>query len=158
MESCVVLFNKRIHLFACNHPSVSNTCDCNDWFVHKHRSTALRSNTFGWWFLVCLQASDLSHNGYGWYCLHGSDVNFVFLHVMSGVPNSEKVVMGTSTVAWMPLPLPCRCAGVRRRRTTRGYSCAVFSTASMYRAGCPACRQFKLLGSFTRRSLNCFRR
>ena len=41
------------------------------------------------WFLVCVQASVLSQNGYGWQCLHGSDVDFVILHVMSGVPNSE---------------------------------------------------------------------
>ena len=26
--------------------------------------------------------------------------------------------MGTSTVAWMPLPLPCLCAGVRKSRAT----------------------------------------
>ena len=43
------------------------------------------SNTFGQCILVCLQASVLSQNGYGWYCLHGSDVNFVFLHVISGL-------------------------------------------------------------------------
>ena len=30
----------------------------------------------------------------------------------------------------------------RTRRATRGYSCAVFCIAPMYRAGCPACRQF----------------
>ena len=37
IEVCVVLFNPRIHLFECTHPSVSNT--------------------FGLWFLVCVQAS-----------------------------------------------------------------------------------------------------
>ena len=52
MEGCVVLFKPRIHLFACTHPSVSNTLACNDWLVHKHQSTALCSNTFGLWFLV----------------------------------------------------------------------------------------------------------
>ena len=46
MESCVVLFNPCIHLFACTHPSVSNTFDCNALFVYKHQSTALCSNTF----------------------------------------------------------------------------------------------------------------
>ena len=29
MESSVVLFKPRIHLFACTLPSVSNSCDCN---------------------------------------------------------------------------------------------------------------------------------
>ena len=43
------------------------------------------SNTFGLWVLVCVQVSVLSQNGYGRYCLRGSDVNFVFLHVMSGL-------------------------------------------------------------------------
>ena len=57
MEGCVVLFNPRIHLFACTHPSVSSTCDCNALLVYKHQSTALCSNTFGWWFFVCVQAS-----------------------------------------------------------------------------------------------------
>ena len=57
MEGCVVLFTPRIHLFVCTHPSVSNTFDCNDLFLYKHQSTALCSNTFGWWFFVCVQAS-----------------------------------------------------------------------------------------------------
>ena len=78
MEGCVVLFKPRNHLFACTHPSVSNTLDCNGWLVHKHQSTALCfkhvwivdpclrtrmslqpcvSNTFGLWFRVCVQAS-----------------------------------------------------------------------------------------------------
>ena len=52
MESSVVLFKPRIHLFACAHPSVSNTLDCNDWLVFRHQSTTLCSNTFGLWFLV----------------------------------------------------------------------------------------------------------
>ena len=52
MEISVVLFTPRIHLFACTHPSVSNTLDCNDWLVYNHQSTALCSNTFGLWFLV----------------------------------------------------------------------------------------------------------
>ena len=52
MESSVVLFKPRIHLFACTHPSVSSTLDCNDLLVYKHQSTALCSNTFGLWFLV----------------------------------------------------------------------------------------------------------
>ena len=52
METSVVLFKPRIHLFACTHPSVSNSLDCNDWLVYKHQSTALCSNTFGLWFLV----------------------------------------------------------------------------------------------------------
>ena len=56
MESSVVLFTPRIHLFACAHPSVSISLDCNDWLAYKHPSTALWSNTFGWWFLVCVQA------------------------------------------------------------------------------------------------------
>ena len=40
MESSVVLFRPRIHLFACTHPSVSNSLDCNDWLAYKHQSTA----------------------------------------------------------------------------------------------------------------------
>ena len=40
MESSVVLFKPRIHLFACTHPSVSNSLDCNDWLAYKHQSTA----------------------------------------------------------------------------------------------------------------------
>ena len=56
MESSVVLFKPRIHLFACTHPSVSNTLDCNALFAYKHQSTVICSNTFGWWFLVCVQA------------------------------------------------------------------------------------------------------
>ena len=52
MESSVVLFKPRIHLFACNHPPVSNTLDYNDWLAYKHQSTALCSNTFGVWFRV----------------------------------------------------------------------------------------------------------
>ena len=43
------------------------------------------SNTLGLWILVRVQVSVLSQNGYGRYCLHGSDVNLVFLHVMSGL-------------------------------------------------------------------------
>ena len=45
MESSVVLFKPRIHLFACTHPSVSNSLDCNDWLAYKHQSTALCSTT-----------------------------------------------------------------------------------------------------------------
>ena len=52
MESSVVLFKPRIHLFACTHPSVSNSLDCNDWLAYKHQSSALCLNTFGLWFLV----------------------------------------------------------------------------------------------------------
>ena len=52
MESSVVLFKPRIHLFACTHPSASNSFDWNDWLVYKHQSSALCLNTFGLWFLV----------------------------------------------------------------------------------------------------------
>ena len=41
MECSVVLFKPRIHLFACTHPSVSNSCDCNALFQYKHQSVAL---------------------------------------------------------------------------------------------------------------------
>ena len=76
MESSVVLFKPRIHLFACTHPSVSISLVCNDWLAYKHQSTALCqtrldcgpcclqassppcvSNTFGMWILVCVHAS-----------------------------------------------------------------------------------------------------
>ena len=40
MESSVVLFKPRIHLFGCTHPSVSNSLDCNDRLAYKHQSTA----------------------------------------------------------------------------------------------------------------------
>ena len=36
-----LLFTPRIHLFACTHPSVSNTFDCNALFAYKHQSTTL---------------------------------------------------------------------------------------------------------------------
>ena len=91
-------------------PLSQTRLDCGSLFVYKHQTPALCfkhvwivvpclctcisrqpfvSNTFGLWFLVCVQASVLSQNGCGWQCSHGSDVDFVFLHVMSGVPNSE---------------------------------------------------------------------
>ena len=57
MESSVVLFKPRIHLFACTHPSVSNSLDCNDWLAYKHLSTARVSNMFRLWILVCAHAS-----------------------------------------------------------------------------------------------------
>ena len=74
MECSVVLFKPRIHLFACTHPSVSNSLDCNDWLAYKHQSRALCSNTLflavykhqsplcvsnmcGLWLLVCVYAS-----------------------------------------------------------------------------------------------------
>ena len=41
MECSVVLFKPRIHLFACTHPSVSNSCDCNALCEYKHQSVAL---------------------------------------------------------------------------------------------------------------------
>ena len=44
----------------------------------------------------------------------------------------------------------CSAPVCRTRRATRGFSCAVFCIAPTYRAGCPACRQFKLLGSSAR--------
>ena len=40
MESSVVLFKPRIHLFAGTHPSVSISLVCNDWLAYKHQSTA----------------------------------------------------------------------------------------------------------------------
>ena len=40
MESSVVLFKPSIHLFACTHPSVSNSLDRNEWLAYKHQSTA----------------------------------------------------------------------------------------------------------------------
>ena len=74
MECSVVLFKPRIHLFACTHPSVSNSLDCSDWLAYKHQSTSLCPNTwflavykhqsplcvsnmFGLWLLVCVHAS-----------------------------------------------------------------------------------------------------
>ena len=40
MVSSVVLFKPRIRLFACTHPSVSNSLDRNEWLAYKHQSTA----------------------------------------------------------------------------------------------------------------------
>ena len=40
MESSVVLFKPHSHLFACTHPSVSNSLDYNDWLAYKHQSIA----------------------------------------------------------------------------------------------------------------------
>ena len=52
MESSVVLFKPRIHLFACTHPSVSITLDCNDWLVYKHQSPPCVSNMSRLWILI----------------------------------------------------------------------------------------------------------
>ena len=47
MESRVVFFKPRIHLFECTHLSVSISLVCNDWLAYKfvstcdHQSTAL---------------------------------------------------------------------------------------------------------------------
>ena len=82
MESSVVLFKPRIHLFACTHPSVSNSLDCNDClrtsislqpFVQLQPFDQTRldcgpcclqasyppcvTNTFGMWIFVCVHAS-----------------------------------------------------------------------------------------------------
>ena len=80
MESSVVLFKPRIHLFACTHPSVSISFVCNDWLAYKDHSTALYqtgldyspcclqassspyvSNTFGMWIFVCVSLSAYTH-------------------------------------------------------------------------------------------------
>ena len=51
MESSVVLFKPRIHLFACTHPSVSNSLDFQPrlvWgslFVNRHRSATMSVKT-----------------------------------------------------------------------------------------------------------------
>ena len=73
MECGVALFKPRIHLFACTHPSVSNSLDCNDWFAYKHQLPAL-SKPFELWILVCVHASvsqpGLSNTfGWGFPCL-----------------------------------------------------------------------------------------
>ena len=49
MESSVVLFKPRIHLFAGTHPSVSISLVCNDWLAYKHQSTALYKHV---WMVV----------------------------------------------------------------------------------------------------------
>ena len=63
---------------------VSNTL-CDSGSVYNTSLLPCVSNTYGLWILVCVQVSVLSQNGYARYCLHGSDVNLVFLHVMSGL-------------------------------------------------------------------------
>ena len=99
MESSVVLFNPRIHLFACTHPSVSNSLDCNDWLAYKHQSTSLCPNTwffavykhqfplcvsnmFGLWLLVCVHApvSSLSVK-HAWMVIPGSSTSISLLPV-----------------------------------------------------------------------------
>ena len=77
MESSVVLFKPRIHLFACARPSVSNSLDCNEWLAYMHQSPAcvqtrldcgsllytsisfhpVFSNMSRLWILVCAHAS-----------------------------------------------------------------------------------------------------
>ena len=72
MESRVVLFKPRIHLFACTHPSVSISLDCYDWLAYKHQSTArfqtrldrgsslYTSISFHLVFQICLDSGSLS--------------------------------------------------------------------------------------------------
>ena len=57
MESSFVLLKPHIHLFACTHPSVSNTLDCNDWLMYMHQSTSPLLKHV--WIVVpcCMQAS-----------------------------------------------------------------------------------------------------
>ena len=57
MESSVVLFKPRIHLFACTHLPVSNSLDCNDWLAYKHQFYSPLFKHV--WIVVpcCLQAS-----------------------------------------------------------------------------------------------------
>ena len=43
MESSVVVFKPRIHLFARTHLSVSNSLVCNDWLAYMHQSTVVTS-------------------------------------------------------------------------------------------------------------------
>ena len=57
MEYSVVLFKLRIHLFACTHPSVSISCDCNAFFEYKHQSVALIQTCLVCGSLFCVQAS-----------------------------------------------------------------------------------------------------
>ena len=58
MESSVVLFKQRIHLFACTRPSVSSSLDCNDWLAFSRQSPACLSNTFLMVVIVCVQESE----------------------------------------------------------------------------------------------------
>ena len=105
-----ILWFWSVHII-CLQPFVSNTFDLGFLFVYMHQSPTL-CLIHVWIVDPCLcVVSVLSQNDYEWYLLHGSDVYFAFLHVISGLVMG--VVMGTSMVAWMPLPLPCPVAGVR---------------------------------------------
>ena len=80
---CCAVQKQRVHLFACTHPSVSNTLDCTDWLVCKHQSTALCSNTFVLWFLVVYrhQSPPCVSNTFGLWilvCVHTSVSSLVF--------------------------------------------------------------------------------
>ena len=52
MESSVVLFKPRIHLFARTHPSVSISLDFYDWLAYKHQSTAHVQTRLDWGSLL----------------------------------------------------------------------------------------------------------
>ena len=87
-EGGVVLFKPRIHLFACTHPSVSYSLDCNDWLAFKHQSTSLNPNT--WFLAVYKHQSPLCvSNMFGLWllvCVHASVSSLCFKHVWMVIP------------------------------------------------------------------------
>ena len=68
-------------------------------------------------------------------------VGFVFLQVMFRLAQCAGAPRGTCNMRSLRCLL-LQCAGVSNETCNIGYSCAVFCIAPMYRAGCPACRQF----------------
>ena len=125
MESSVVLFNPRIHLFACTHPSVSNSLDCNDWLAYKHQSTSLCPNTwffavykhqfplcvsnmFGLWLLVCVHApvSSLSVK-HAWMVIPGSSTSISLLPCVSNTFVQTRLEYGSLSVYTHQIPVLC---------------------------------------------------
>ena len=122
MECSVVLFKPRINMFACTHPSVSNSLDCNDWLAYKHQPTVCVqtrldygsllntsisfhpvfqkpcvSNTFELWILVCVHASVSSLVKPVWMGIP------FYKHQSPALPDSSPVFK----LVWIMVACPC---------------------------------------------------
>ena len=87
------------------------------------------SNTFGLWILVSVQVSVLSQNGYRRYCLHRSDVNLVFLHVISGLDHEGGDGYKHGCLDALAITLSLRWSS--QESCNNGYPCSVLHR-SMY--------------------------
>ena len=125
MEGSVVLFKPRIHLFACTHPSVSYSLDCNDWLAFKHQSTSLCPNTwflaenkhqsplcvsnmFGLWLLVCVYASVSSLSfKHVWMVIPCLSTSISLLHCVSNTFVQTRLDYGFLSVYTHPSTALC---------------------------------------------------